>query len=162
MNTYSAIPPDTATLSRALGEVDCPVLIENPFTLGLYSLITSADDYIHCRETTQRLMCFILKPFMCSCQYTTEGLSYSKVAHAHYGGHVPNCSQPSSASIGISLETVMMFSVWPVTQQFSSEMNLSSAHAPFLSMATNSNLPVITCGERGGGGHASATIWLCS
>ena len=102
MNTYSAIAPDTATLSRALGEVDCPVLIENPFTPGLYSLITSADDYIRCGETSQRLIikCFILKPFMHSCQYTTEDLLlYAKVVHAHYGRHVPNYSQPSSASI---------------------------------------------------------------
>ena len=54
-NTYSAIPPDTATLNRALGEVAIPVLIENPFTPGLYSLITSVDNYVRCRDTSQRL-----------------------------------------------------------------------------------------------------------
>ena len=46
MNTYSAIAPDTATLNRALGEAAIPVLIENPFTPGLYSLITSVDNYV--------------------------------------------------------------------------------------------------------------------
>ena len=50
---YYDVAPDFATLNLALEDFRPPVLIENPFTLGLYFLIISRSDVKHCVSKTE-------------------------------------------------------------------------------------------------------------